>query len=200
MPRSLRIEMPGGVYHVAARGNRDDSIVQDDEDRLDFFRMVARIVDRYSLLVYAYCLLNDRYHLVVETPLANLAAAMRDLNGHYAHRVNQRYGLRGHVFGARYDAVALDCGLAILLAARAIHLAPVRAGLCRRPGDFRWSSFAATIGDAPEPVFLTTTAILAELDERPVAARRRYRQLVAMNDTTATGYEPRPLEAGRARW
>jgi putative transposase len=175
--------MPGGVYLVAARGNNEEAIVRDDEDRLDFFRVVARVVDRYSLAVHAYCLLDDRYHLLIETPLANLSAAMRHLNGRFAHRVNQRYARRGHVFGDRYAAAVLECGPEILEAARSIHRAPLRAGLVRRPESYRWSSFAATVGDVPEPPFLTTTAILAELDDRPHAARRRYRRLVAGHRT-----------------
>jgi putative transposase len=176
--------MPGGVYLVAARGNHDENIVRDDEDRIDFFRVVARVVDRYSLVVHAYCLLDDRYHLLIETPLANLAAAMRHLNGHFAHRVNQRYGRRGHVFGDRYAAVVLECGPDILEAARSIHRAPLRAGLARRPESYPWSSFAATVGDVPEPPYLRTTAILAELDDRTHAARRRYRRLVTAQRTS----------------
>jgi putative transposase len=81
MARPLRIEFPGALDHVTARGNARQDIFLDDEDRQQFLAVLARVVSRFHLLVHAYCLMDNHFHLVVETPEANLSKAMRQLNG-----------------------------------------------------------------------------------------------------------------------
>jgi len=83
MSRPLRIEFPGAVYHVTGRGNARQHIYRDDDDRKQFFSVLSHVVNRYGWLCHAYCLMDNHYHLIIETPKANLSLGMRQLNGLY---------------------------------------------------------------------------------------------------------------------
>ena len=179
MARPLRIEAPDAVYHVRVHAIAGDVIVRDDWDRGSFLQLLAHVVDRYSLVVHAYSLLDDGYHLLVGTPLANLGQAMQRLNGLHARYVNQRHDRWGHLFGGRYQAALVECGPDFVSAARRIDLSPVAAGLCRRPADYPWSSYAATIGLVEPPRFLVTDDLLRELDADLRSARAAYGDYVA---------------------
>lgn len=92
MARQLRIEFPCAFYHVTAWGNARQDIFLDDEDRQRFLEMLTRVVSRFHLRLYAYCLMDNHFHLVVETPKANLSKAMRQLNSVYTQFFNRRHG------------------------------------------------------------------------------------------------------------
>ena len=136
MARPLRLPLPGGIYHVTARGNDRQAIFEGDADCSLFLIVLASVVTRYRVRCHAYCLMGNHYHLLLETPEGNLSAAMRQLNGVYTQRFNRRYERCGQV--CRY-----------------IVLNPVRAALSSHPRDRRWSSFRATAGEGPVPGFLT---------------------------------------------
>jgi REP element-mobilizing transposase RayT len=136
MARPLRLPLPGGIYHVTARGNDRQAIFEGEADCSLFLIVLASVVTRYRVRCHAYCLMGNHYHLLLETPEGNLSAAMRQLNGVYTQRFNRRYERCGHV--CRY-----------------IVLNPVRAALSSHPRDRRWSSFRATAGEGPVPGFLT---------------------------------------------
>lgn len=97
MARPLRLQFPGGIYHVTARGNDRRPIFEDDDDRARFLTVLASIVARYHVLCHAYCLMGNHYHLLLETPEANLSLAMRQLNGVYTQRFNRRHERCGHL-------------------------------------------------------------------------------------------------------
>lgn len=101
MARPLRIEFPGALYHVTARGNRRERIYVDDADRLAWLNLFGNVCDRYRWLCYAWCLMENHYHIVIETKEANLAAGMRHLNGVYTQKTNHRHERVGHVFQGR---------------------------------------------------------------------------------------------------
>ncbi|MDQ2984761.1 MAG: transposase [Actinomycetota bacterium] len=179
MARPLRLCVPGGFYHVIARGNARGRIYRDDLDRMLFLERLEHPVDRYGWLCHSYCLMDNHYHLVVETPQPNLPFGMRQLNGLYASRFNRRYKRSGHVFEARYRSVLVEGGEHLLSVCRYVVLNPVRAGLCERAEDWRWSSYRATAGLEPAPRFLTTEVILSELAPTRAAAQSAYREFVA---------------------
>jgi putative transposase len=179
MPRAPRTLTAGAVYRVGARGNAGTPIVLDDADRESFLDTVARAARRHSLVVHAYSLLDDRYDLLLETPRANLSVAMRELNGFHAQRFNQRHDRWGHLFGDRFSAQPVEGGIDLALTCVDVVLAPVLAGVCSHPGAWRWSSYAATVGDAPAPPFLTTSVVLAGFTADPEDARADFRSLVA---------------------
>lgn len=155
MSRPLRLQLPGGVYHVTARGNDRRPIFEEDDDCARFLIVLASTVARYHVLCHAYCLMGNHYHLLVQTPEANLSAAMRQLNGVYTQRFNRRHERCGHVLQGRFGARLVDGDAYLREVCRYIVLNPVRAGLVAHPGAWRWSSFRATAGETAVPGFLT---------------------------------------------
>ena len=155
MGRQRRPLVAGLVYHVTARGNAKAPIFLADSDREVFLSglAVARHLD--GVRCHAYCLMENHYHLLVETPRANLDEAMHRLNGTYAIRFNRRHERTGHVFQGRYGAKLITDDAYALNVVRYIAANPVRAGVCSAPEEWPWSSYAATAGLVPRPEFLT---------------------------------------------
>jgi putative transposase len=179
MARPLRICIPGGVYHLVSRGNGRARIYHDDVDRSRFLSTFARVIERFAWLCHAYCLMDNHYHLVVETPRPNLSTGMQQLNGGYAREFNERHGCFGHVFEARYRSILVEKDSHLLAVCRYVVLNPFRAGMSAGPGAYRWSSYAATAGEArPEP-FLTTDWVLGNFARTRGPAQARYRDFVA---------------------
>ncbi|MGY4707263.1 REP-associated tyrosine transposase [Candidatus Bipolaricaulota sp. J31] len=179
MARPLRLEFPGALYHITSRGNAGQEVFLDDEDRLAFLEILAEVVERYRFRCYAYCLMGNHYHLLIETPEANLSRGMRQLNGVYTQRFNRRHKRSGHLFQGRYKAILVEKDPYLLELARYIVLNPVRAGLVRYPGRWRWSSYRATAGLEEPPAFLEVERLLSQFDPDPERARRKYRRFVA---------------------
>jgi len=102
MARPLRIEFPSAVYHVTSRGNARHDIVTDEQDRRTFLTLLAHVIERFGWLCHAYCLMGNHYHLVIETPQANLSRGMRQLNGRYTQTFNRRHRRVGHLFQGRF--------------------------------------------------------------------------------------------------
>jgi len=105
MTRPIRIEYAGALYHVTSRGDRQEDIYIDDVDRLSFLKLLAQVAKDYNWLIHAYCLMDNHYHLLVETPDGNLSKGMRQLNGVYTQLTNRYHGKVGHVFQGRYKAI-----------------------------------------------------------------------------------------------
>ena len=108
MARPLRIEYEGALYHVTSRGNAREPIYKDDEDRKTFLDTFQKVNKRYNWISHAYCLMNNHYHLVIETPDGNLSKGMRQLNGVYTQAYNRRHKRVGHVLQGRYKAVVIQ--------------------------------------------------------------------------------------------
>jgi REP element-mobilizing transposase RayT len=179
MARPLRICIPGGIYHVISRGNGRGRIVWDDADRKMFFRCFGQVVERFSWLCHAYCLMDNHYHLLIETPLPNLPSGMRQLNGLYAQRFNRRHERCGHVFASRYRSILVERESHLMELSRYIVLNPVRAEMCSDPAASHWSSYAATAGLAETPPFLSTDWLLAQFASRRHRAQQMYREYIA---------------------
>jgi len=161
MARPLRLQVPGGIYHVTARGNDRQAIFEDDADCSVFLIVLASVVTRYRVRCHAYCLMGNHYHLLLETPDGNLSGAMRQLNGVYTQRFNRRHERCGHVLQGRFGARLVDGHAYLHEVCRYIVLNPVRARLASHPRDWRWSSFRATAGEGPVPGFLTVDWVRA---------------------------------------
>ena len=144
MARPLRIEYPGAVYHVTSRGNARESIFLEDTDRQIFLEVLEAVVGKYNWLCHAYCLMDNHYHILVETPDPNLSLGMRQLNGVYTQGFNRRHNRVGHVFQGRYKSILVEKNEHLLELCRYIVLNPVRAGLVSNPGKGDWSSYRST--------------------------------------------------------
>ena len=205
MARSLRINLVGGWYHVTARGNERRAIFRDDKDRARFLELLAEWVQRFGLRLHAYVLLDNHYHLLVETPLANLSAAMQWLGVSYTVWFNRRHRRIGHLFQGRFKAILMDASAAVEVS-RYVHLNPVRVrglglgktaqqrsrrGMTEKPDiglvqdrlrrlrEHRWGSYRAYTGLAELSPWLTTQAVLEMLGRGTLGERRRkYREFV----------------------
>ena len=179
MSRPLRIEFPHALYHITARGDRQEAIYEDDADRRLFLDILGDTVADFNWLVHAHCLMTNHYHLLVETPDGNLSAGMRQLNGVYTQRSNRKHGRVGHVFQGRYKAILVDREPYLLEVARYVVLNPVRAGMVRQALDWPWSSYGAMTGQVEAPRWLATDALLSAFGGTRVEAMQRYASFVA---------------------
>jgi REP element-mobilizing transposase RayT len=178
MARPLRIEFTGAVYHVTSRGNARQAIFIDDEDRGQFLDVLSTVVERFKWLCHAYCLMENHYHLLIETPNANLSKGMRELNGVYTQGFNQRHRRVGHLFQGRYKAILVEKDNHLLSLCRYVVLNPVRVGLIKRPEQWRWSSYRVTMGLVKRPSFLTIDWVLSQFGGRKKVAMEKYRRFV----------------------
>jgi len=178
MARPLRIELAGGLYHITARGDRRDDIYFSDDDREAWLSVLGEVCRRFNWRCHAWCQMTNHYHLVVETPDANLSRGMRQLNGVYTQYVNRTYGRVGHLFQGRYTGILVEKESYLLELARYVVLNPVRAGMVNDAGDWPWSSYRAMIGEAPCPEWLETDWLLAQFAADRARAIGRYRDFV----------------------
>ena len=178
MARPLRIEFGGAVYHVTSRGNARADIFTDDSDRELFLNILGQVVRRFNWLCHAYCLMDNHYHLLIETPEGNLSTGMRHLNGVYTQAFNRAHGRDGHVFKGRFKAILVEKESHLLELCRYVVLNPVRASMVKRPEHYRWSSYLSTLGQADKPEFLTMEWLLGSFSAILPESRRRYRRFV----------------------
>ena len=172
------MEFPGALYHVTSRGDRRGRIYEDDTDRRLFLLLLDQICETYNWLCHAYCLMGNHYHILIETPDANLGKGMRQLNGMYSQKHNNAHGRVGHVFQGRYKAILVEKQAYLLELARYIVLNPVRAGMVKQVRDWPWSSYRATVGQSAAPNCLTTDWLLAAFGAKRGEAIKRYRRFV----------------------
>ena len=179
MARPLRIEFPGAVYHVTSRGNQRNNIFVDDEDRETFLNIVAHAAKRHNWSCHAYCLMDNHYHMLIETPDGNLSKGMRQLGGVYTQAYNRRHNLSGHLFQGRYKSVLIEKDSHLLEVIRYVVLNPLRAGLVKSPKDWIWSSYRATCGMESSHSCLTVDWVLGQFNEARARAIRRFRAFVS---------------------
>ena len=203
MARPLRIEFPGALYHLTARGNAGQDIFLGARDSQRFLDLLGEVATRLRWRCIAYCLMTNHYHLVVETPAPNLSHGMRQLNGRYTQAFNFRHQRDGHLFQGRYQAILIDREAYLKEVCRYVVLNPVRAGLAPDVRAWRWSSYRATLasgraatgqggqggrnraGAAPD--WLAVRDLLALFAEAPEAAAQIYAGFVAEGAGGAAG-------------
>lgn len=178
MARPLRIEFPGAVYHLTSRGNEKRRIFLSNEDRKSFLNLLADVNARYHWVCHAYCLMDNHYHLLIETPEANLSIGMRQLNGVYTQAFNRRHGRVGHLLQGRFKAILIEKNSHLLEACRYVVLNPVRAGAVEHPDGWSWSSYRATGGRGKHHPCLSTDWILRQFGAVREKAEREYRRFV----------------------
>ena len=147
MARQLRLEYAGAIYHVMSRGDRQEAIFLDDEDRRRFLKTLGEACEKAGWQVHAFCLMGNHFHLVMETPQPTLVAGMKWFMGTYTQRFNARHRMRGHLFAGRYKSLLVDGSdeMYLRVVCDYVHLNPVRAGLVGAEGkmaDYAWSSFS----------------------------------------------------------
>lgn len=141
MARPLRIAYENAFYHITARGHRKESIFYDDKDRNVFISKLDNTLKRYAIFCYAYCLMDNHYHLFLKTTSPNISQALHYLNASYANWFRTRYQLNGSIFQGRFKSILVDADSYALTLSAYIHLNPFRAGIINKLEDYSWSSY-----------------------------------------------------------
>ena len=185
-----RTEIPYGYYHVGTRGNNKRRIFLDDRDRELFMLHLRRVARRYSWSFYAYCLMGNHYHLVMQLGEKGISRGMCELNTGYALTFNRRHDRINHLFGRRFWSELITTDARLLTTCRYVVQNPVRAGLCSRCEEWPWSSYRATVGTAvPEP-FLAVQDLLALGSPGPRDPVERFREFCGTIVAKRTAREP----------
>jgi REP element-mobilizing transposase RayT len=204
MSRNIRIEYPGAFYHVMNHGDGRQVIFENDEDRLGFLETLAEVCQKTRWQIHAYCLMDKYFHLVIETPKANLVMGMKSLLGIHTNRHNRRHKTFGHLFSGRYQAQVVEGsgGGYLKTVCDYVHLNPARAGLLapRKPlSDFCWSSYPRYLA-APgkRPDWLRTDRLLGEcsISKDSVAGRRAFGERMEQRRRENLAKEFKAVEQG----
>jgi REP element-mobilizing transposase RayT len=176
--RPLRIEYENAFYHITARGNERKNIFADRNDNEKFLSYIGLLHKRYKIIVYSYVLMDNHYHLLIETPEPNLSRMMRDINGHYTIYFNKTHKRYGHLFQGRYKAILVDKDNYLLELTRYIHLNPVRAGILPKPEDYRYSSMAYYTGKKTPPEWMNIKFLLKQFGNTLKEQQAGYKRFV----------------------
>jgi len=177
MARPLRIEYEGAFYHVTARGNERAKVFFSKKDYEKFKEYIVAASVKFGLILHAYVLMTNHYHLIVETPKKNLSRIMHFINGSYTTYLNIKRKRTGHLFQGRYKAILVDKDSYLLELSRYLHLNPVRANMSRKPEEYLHSSYRSYVSGAPESIVSPGT-ILGMSSAKRIEAARRYRDFV----------------------
>lgn len=204
MPRALRIEYPDAIYHLMSRGDRREPIFGDDADRRRFVETLSEVCAKTDWQVHAYCLMGNHFHLVVETPNANLVAGMRWFMSTYTARFNRRHKLFGHLFSGRYKSLIVDGESAGYLQTVCdyVHLNPARARLLRpeqRLRQYPWSSWPDYLkSPGQRPCWLRVDRLLGEhrISKDSAAGRKQLEQHLEQRRAQKDGGEFKAIRRG----
>ena len=174
MSRPLRIELAGGLYHVTARGNRRETIFENDVDRQEWLQLLGHVCERFNWRCHAYCLMDNHYHIVIETAEANLSKGMRQLNGVYTQYFNRQHHKVGHVFQGRFKGILVEKDSYLLELSRYVVLNPIRAGMVNDIEDWNWSSFLLMCHQCEVPSWMETDWILSQFSQNRKDAIAQY--------------------------
>lgn len=178
MARPLRIEYAGAIYHVTSRGDRREAIYLDDKDREQWLELLGLVCERFNWRCHAWCLMDNHYHVVIETVDGNLSRGMRQLNGVYTQAHNRRHNRAGHVYQGRFKGILVDKESYLLELSRYVVLNPLRAKMVQQLVHYRWSSYRSMIGRASVPDWLETDWLLGHFGKQRVRAVARYVEFV----------------------
>ena len=183
MTRPLRIQYPDAWYHVMNRGRHQDALFLDSMDYSMFIDLLREAGTIWKIKIAAYCLMTNHYHLLMQTPQANLDRCMRHINGIDTQRFNRRYKMDGQLFRGRYKAILVDADNYLLELVRYIHRNPVRAGIARKPGEYRWSSYRGYLSDSDNWKWLNKEFVLEMLDDNKSRQRKAFLYFMSQGDS-----------------
>ena len=178
MARPLRINYSGAFYHVTSRGNERKNIFKSKRDREKFFEYLGSATQRYDAVIHVFCLMDNHFHLLIETPSGNLPQIMRHINGAYTTYFNVKRARSGHLFQGRYKAILVEIDEYAKELSRYIHLNPVRAKMVKTPEEYEWSSYQFYIGVKKPPEWLYRDFILGYFGGKVSIAQKEYRHFV----------------------
>ncbi len=178
MSRPLRIQYPDAWYHVMNRGRRGDNVFVTKEDYWAFIDLLEELDEVFNVKVAAYCLMSNHYHLLFQTPDANLSRSMRHLNGVYTQRYNKRHGCDGQLFRGRYKSIIVESDSYTLELVRYIHRNPLEAGLVENLQKYQWSTHKIYLSSADKWKWLHKDYVLKLFSKSKPESIRLYKQFV----------------------
>ena len=178
MARPLRITYPGAFYHITSRGNEQKAVFKSRKDREKFLEYLESSTNRYGAVIHAYCLMDNHYHLLLETPSGNLPRIMAHINSAYTTYFNNKRDRCGHLFQGRYKAILVEADEYVKELSRYIHLNPVRAGIVELPMKYEWSSYSYYIGKKKAPEWLHMGFILGYFGGKVSDSQKSYEKFV----------------------
>ena len=187
MARPLRIEYFGAFYHITSRGNERKAVFKSVRDREKFLSYLGSATERYAAIVHVYCLMDNHYHLLMETPAGNLSQIMHHINGAYTTYFNATRERVGHLFQGRYKAILIEADEYAKELSRYIHLNPVRAGMCAHPEEYPWSSCRYYTIERKAPNWLQRGFILGYFGQNFSVSMKGYRDFI--HAVMGEGYE-----------
>jgi len=182
MARPLRIEYPEAWYHVMNRGRRGEDIFSDDQDYIMFTDLLRETSEIWNVRIAAYCLMPNHYHMLIQTPDANISRSMRHLNGVYTQRYNSRHRCDGQLFRGRYKSILIGTDSYLLQVVRYIHRNPLQAGLVQNLEAYKWSSHIGYLSIAKKWDWLFKNYILSLLSKNRKDWLRHYRKWVSVEE------------------
>jgi putative transposase len=199
VPREPRPQFPNATYHVTARGVRKSPIFTNARERARFLAAFEETLTRFAWRCFAYCLMGNHYHLVVQTPNGNVSLGMHRLNSGYARWFNRVHGHQGHLFEDRFHAQLVERDSHLLEACRYVVLNPVRAGLVPGPADWAWSSYRATVEVMRESKLVASAELLELFGSDVDSGRRGFVEFVREGESN--GGRPRHAQVpGTGTW
>jgi len=179
MSRPLRIQYPDAWYHVMNRGRRGEEIFEGKKDYNAFIDLLKDVVEDYNVNIAAYCLMSNHYHLLIQTPEANISRSMRHLNGVYTQRYNRFHNCDGQLFRGRYKCILIDADSYLLELVRYIHRNPLEAGMVKDLSEYTWSSHNGYLSGAKKWDWLHKNYILSLFSKNKAKSIRRYKEFVS---------------------
>ena len=177
MARKPRIEYPGAFFHTIVRGNNRENVFRESGDYVRYLQKFARSCREGDITLYAFCLMPNHIHLLLEMGEVLLSKVLQRFHTWYTQYFNRRYGRVGHLFQGRYKAIVCDKDAYLLELVRYIHLNPVRAGLVDSPEDYPWSSHRIYLG-VDKTGMIDPSFVLKQFSDGLSAARRSYESFV----------------------
>lgn len=174
MPRPRRIAGAGLTYHVYARGNNGEAIFREDADRRRYLATIAESSSKYACRLFAYVLMTNHVHIVIQTARPSISKMMWFVQGHHATFLNRKYGRYGHLFASRFHSRVIKTNEYLLQCTCYIHLNPVHAGLVRNPEDYAWSTYRNYAHEERGESFLDVAPVLGLLATSRSQAREAY--------------------------
>jgi len=178
MARPIRIEYAGALYHVTSRGDRREDIFVDDDDRLIWLEVFSQVCSRFNWRCHAWCLMDNHYHIVIETIEGNLSQGMRQLNGVFTQKTNRRHNRVGHVFQGRFKAILVQKDAYLLELVRYVVLNPMRAEMVSDMLNWKWSSYLSMVGDVTCPDWMEKDWLLNHFGKSRKEAVINYQNFV----------------------
>ena len=184
MSRPLRISYQNAFYHITSRGHRKEKIFYDDKDKRTFIRKLNEAFQKYAITCYAYCLMDNHYHLFLKTTKPNISQALHYLNTSYANWFRIRYQLAGSVFQGRFKSILVDADHYALVLSVYIHLNPLRAGIVDNLEDYPWSSYPDYLNLRKSSIdHLDTSLVLNFFSPDYHSSIRQYQEYILLNQS-----------------